>query len=321
MNHAYPAAGLHPSDTVGEVSRRRMGALWMMTLAFWGVNFGVATLANVLEDDPDLTLKLLMRSGLYLFGLALCFVLYRVQAVGGRSVFSRLGVLALAALPAAGMCAWGSLAIAQYVSAEIATVSEIIRTAARWLWFFVGWSAASLAVDYYFGAREVAGSSDQQAPPGQFRSRSNCGEATENLRLWIGFEVTSDVSCESRSAGRDFSKAFNHALETRPWRSSLTNVDVVLVVMNPDIVPPVAEAAILRPELNRFDCRVRLDFSQWIEGSRRTHIRLIKEAVSNALGQVPQGVIGRLDRKRFSLALENAAAVLTQDPPPGQTLD
>jgi hypothetical protein len=299
---------------------QRARALTTVTLAFWGTSFGVATLANVFGDVPNLALMLAARSGLYMFGLALCFLLYRVQEAAGRSVFSRIRALALVAPLAAGVCAWGSLAIAQYVGAEIATPAEITKTVARWLWFFVGWSAASLTIEYYFTAREFATASGSRVSAGHTHPEESVAdrrptalEVTPSLKLWIGLETTADISRACTAVALDFNEAFNAEMRARPWRSSLANFDVLLVIMNPEIAPPLAEGAILQRHLNRFECRVRVDFLTWTGGSRSARIGLIKRAIAIGLDQVAPDVIGPIERERFRDALESAVAVASSE--------
>lgn len=343
MDSRYSATYLFSGGTLGEPdrsSRQRIAALSIVTLAFWGMNFGVATLANVLGHSPNLALTLVMRLGLYLFGLVLCFVLYRVQEAQDQSLSSRVRALALFAPLAAGMCACGSLAIAQYVDAETATLPEVVKTVARWLWFFVGWSAASLAVRYYFDWRDGTRSTAEQASAANVHatplvessgrhsnaedyaedrdyaegagSSTSLAESAKGLNLWIGFEVTTDISRESRIAAHDFGEAFNAALRARPWRSSLTNVDVLLVIMNPEIAPPLTESVILSRQPDRVDCRVRLDFRRWIESNRGTRVRLIRDGVSNALAKIPADLVGPVEREILHFALESAATVTSR---------
>lgn len=312
MDRTLSAASVPESMLRGPVrsSHPRTRVLTIVTLAFWGLSFGVATLANAFGDLPNLASMLAARSGLYTFGLALCFVLYRVLEAAGPSVFSRIRALALVVPLAAGICTWGSLAISQYVGGEFATVAEIVRTFTRWLWFFVGWSAASLAVEYYFEMRAVAQSLGEWASREEHVKHgakpASIAESAKRPKLWIGFEVTSDISRASRGAAHDFCEAFNRALDARQWRSSLASFDVMLVIMNPQIAPPLAEGSVLRRELNRFECRVRLDSLRWVQGDRNARIGLVKEAVSIALDQVPSDAMSRSERATLDFALESA---------------
>jgi hypothetical protein len=151
---AIPAEDAAPSASG---SRHRFGAFAALTLVLWGINFGVTWLANVLSNAPNLTLLLGLRLGLDLLGLLLCFAMYQLQWALGRSFRARVTLIAILAPLAAALCAWGAHTLATYAAPGFEPrlpSAELVRLIARWSWFFLGWAGLSLALEYYFDARD-----------------------------------------------------------------------------------------------------------------------------------------------------------------------
>jgi len=137
--------------------RHRTRALLLLTLVLWSLNFAIGTLANALASPANLPLLIAARLGLDGLGLGLCVLLYAFRHAFGRSLASRVLLIAALAPLAAAICALGSVLI-QQLSAPLADIppssADLLRTFTRWAWFFLGWSGLSMALEYYFDARD-----------------------------------------------------------------------------------------------------------------------------------------------------------------------
>lgn len=153
------AIGLPAEDarSPSAMSRQRFIAFAALTLVLWGVNFGVTWLANALSKAPNLSLLLALRLGLDIGGLFLCFAMYRLQRALAHTFLARVALVAVLAPMAAALCAWGAHALTLYAEpgfrAHLGS-ADLVRLIARWSWFFLGWAGLSMALEYYFDARD-----------------------------------------------------------------------------------------------------------------------------------------------------------------------
>ena len=99
---------------------------------------------------------MLVRLGIDAFGLTLCLFIFAMRRALGSSPFARVCAAAVLAPIAAAICTTGSVLIEHLSSPNSfgPTAAELLRTFARWAWFFLGWAGLTMALEYSFEARK-----------------------------------------------------------------------------------------------------------------------------------------------------------------------
>ena len=154
---------IHVPDVVvhdgKEVARARARAAFWLTLIFWGVSFGLATLTIYLDGKPQWLSISLMRILPTLLGLGFCYVIHLLlRSKRLTTTKSRLIALALVAPVLAEIFAWANYFAAAAVdpSSNLNDLnwSAAIRTVLFWTWFFLAWAGLYLALMYGFDVSE-----------------------------------------------------------------------------------------------------------------------------------------------------------------------
>jgi signal transduction histidine kinase len=142
-----------------ELARARTRAAFWLTLIFWGVSFGLATLTIYLDGKPQWLAIALMRILPTLLGLGFCYLIHlllRSQRL--TTTKSRLIALALVAPVLAEIFAWANYFAAAAVDPSTnlndLNWSGAIRTVLFWTWFFLAWAGLYLALMYGFDVHE-----------------------------------------------------------------------------------------------------------------------------------------------------------------------
>ncbi|HYC95422.1 MAG TPA: histidine kinase [Sphingomicrobium sp.] len=142
-----------------ELARARTRAAVWLTLIFWGVSFGLATLTIYLDGKPQWLAMSLMRIPPALLGLGFCYLIHLLlRSKRLTTTKSRLIALALVAPVLAEIFAWANYfavaAVDPSASLEGLNWSAAIRTVLFWTWFFLAWAGLYLALMYGFDVNE-----------------------------------------------------------------------------------------------------------------------------------------------------------------------
>lgn len=142
-----------------ELARARTRAAFWLTLLFWGVSFGLATLTIYLDGKPQWLAISLMRIPPALLGLGFCYLIHLLLRNRRLTTTkSRLIALALVAPVLAEIFAWANYfagaAVDPSASLDELNWSGAIRTVLFWTWFFLAWSGLYLALMYGFDVHE-----------------------------------------------------------------------------------------------------------------------------------------------------------------------
>ena len=151
-----PEVVAHDPD---QVARARTRAAFWLTLVFWGVSFGLATLTIYLDGKPQWLAISLMRILPALLGLGFCYLIHLLlRSKRLTTTKSRLIALALVAPVLAEVFAWANYFAGAAVdpSANLNDLnwSGAIRTVLFWTWFFLAWAGLYLALMYGFDVHE-----------------------------------------------------------------------------------------------------------------------------------------------------------------------
>jgi hypothetical protein len=147
------------ADNPGWRASRSMGAILWLTLAYWGTNVAIFSIADALEGDERLLPMAAMRVSLAAFGIAMCFGLQLIlRRLERRALWKRVLTIVLLVPVIAEIYAWASYFGFSWITGEEIVWpvqwSSAIIVMARWSWFFIGWAGLSLAVEYAFAARD-----------------------------------------------------------------------------------------------------------------------------------------------------------------------
>ncbi len=154
---------IHVPDVVvhdgRELARARARAAFWLTLIFWGVSFGLATLTIYLDGKPQWLAVSLMRILPMLLGLGFCYLIHLLlRSKRLTTTKSRLIALALAAPVLAEIFAWANYfagaAVDPSANLNDFSLSTAIRTILFWTWFFLAWAGLYLALMYGFDVHE-----------------------------------------------------------------------------------------------------------------------------------------------------------------------
>lgn len=150
---------IHVPDVVAhdghELARARARAAFWLTLIFWTVSFGLATLTIYLDGKPQWLAMSLMRVPPALLGLGFCYLIHLLlRSKRLTTTKSRLIALALVAPVLAEIFAWANYfavaAVDPSASLNDLNWSGAIRTVLFWTWFFLAWAGLYLALMYGF---------------------------------------------------------------------------------------------------------------------------------------------------------------------------
>ena len=154
---------IHVPDLVAhdgrEVARARARAAFWLTLVFWVVSFGLATLTIYLDGKPQWLAISLMRVPPALLGLGFCYLIHLLLRNRRLTTTkSRLIALAVVAPVLAEIFAWANYFAVAAVDPS-ANLNDLnwagaIRTVLFWTWFFLAWSGLYLALMYGFDVHE-----------------------------------------------------------------------------------------------------------------------------------------------------------------------
>lgn len=161
-------------DPQGLARARAKAAFWL-TLAFWGVSFGLATLTVFLDGKPQWLAISLMRILPMLMGLGFCYLIHLLlRNKRLTTTKSRLIALALVAPVLAEVFAWANYFAGAAVdpSANLRDLnwSGAIRTILFWTWFFLAWAGLYLALMYGFDV------SEEQRRSAELRERAHVAQ-------------------------------------------------------------------------------------------------------------------------------------------------
>jgi two-component system LytT family sensor kinase len=154
---------IHVPDVVPhdgrELARARAKAAFWLTLVFWVVSFGLATLTIYLDGKPQWLAIMLVRIPPALLGLGFCYLIHLLLRNRRLTTTrSRLIALGLVAPVLAEIFAWANYfaiaAVDPSASLEGLNWSTSIRTILFWTWFFLAWSGLYLALMYGFDVHE-----------------------------------------------------------------------------------------------------------------------------------------------------------------------
>ena len=154
---------IHVPDVVvpdpAELARARAKAAFWLTLIFWVVSFGLATLTIYLDGKPQWVAMSLMRIPPAILGLWFCYLIHLLlRNKRLTTTKSRLIALALVAPVLAEIFAWANYFAVAWVDPS-ANLNDLnwagaIRTVLFWTWFFLAWSGLYLALMYGFDVHE-----------------------------------------------------------------------------------------------------------------------------------------------------------------------
>ena len=154
---------IHVPDVVEhdgrEIARARARAAFWLTLIFWAVSFGLATLTIYLDGKPQWLAMSLMRIPPALLGLGFCYLIHLLlRNKRLKTTKSRLIALALVAPVLAEIFAWANYfavaAVDPAASLNDLNWAAAIRTVLFWTWFFLAWAGLYLALMYGFDVHE-----------------------------------------------------------------------------------------------------------------------------------------------------------------------
>ncbi len=142
-----------------EVARARARAAFWLTLIFWGVSFGLATLTIYLDGNPQWLAISLMRILPAMLGLGFCYLIHLLLRNRRLTTTkSRMIALALVVPVLAEIFAWANYFAAAAVdpssNLDGLNWSAAIRTVLFWTWFFLAWAGLYLALMYGFDVNE-----------------------------------------------------------------------------------------------------------------------------------------------------------------------
>jgi two-component system LytT family sensor kinase len=142
-----------------ELGRARARAAFWLTLVFWSVSFGLATLTIYLDGKPQWLAISLVRIAPALLGLGFCYLIHLLLRNRRlKTTKSRLIALALVAPVLAEIFAWANYfavaAVDPSASLEGLNWAAAIRTVLFWTWFFLAWAGLYLALMYGFDVNE-----------------------------------------------------------------------------------------------------------------------------------------------------------------------
>ena len=142
-----------------ELARDRARAAFWLTLVFWSVSFGLATLTIYLDGKPQWLAISLMRILPTLLGLGFCYLIHLLlRSKQLTTTKSRLIALALVAPVLAEIFAWANYfagaAVDPSANLNDFNWSGAIRTVLFWTWFFLAWAGLYLALMYGFDVNE-----------------------------------------------------------------------------------------------------------------------------------------------------------------------
>jgi signal transduction histidine kinase len=154
---------IHVPDVVvhdrEELSRARARAALWLTLVFWSISYGLATLTLYLGGNPRWLAIAGMRVLPTLLGLGFCYLIHLLLRNRRLTTTkSRLIALALVAPILAEIFAWANYFAGAAVdpSANLNNFNwaDAIRTVLFWTWFFLAWAGCYLALMYGFDVHE-----------------------------------------------------------------------------------------------------------------------------------------------------------------------
>ena len=154
---------IHVPDVVAhdgqELARARVRAAFWLTLIFWGVSFGFATLTVYLDGKPQWLAIALVRVVPTLLGLGFCYLIHLLlRSRRLKTTKSRMIALALVAPILAETFAWANYFAVALVdptsNLDGLNWASAIRTILFWTWFFLAWSGLYLALMYGFDVTE-----------------------------------------------------------------------------------------------------------------------------------------------------------------------
>ena len=170
---------IHVPDVVphdpAELARGRARAAFWLTLVFWSVSFGLATLTIYLDGKPQWLAISLMRILPMMLGLWFCYLIHLLlRNKRLTTTKSRLIALAFAAPVLAEIFAWANYFAGAAVdpSANLRDLnwSGAIRTVLFWTWFFLAWAGLYLALMYGFDV------SEEQRRSAELRERAHVAQ-------------------------------------------------------------------------------------------------------------------------------------------------
>ncbi|HET9398495.1 MAG TPA: histidine kinase [Sphingomicrobium sp.] len=170
---------IHVPDVVrhdpAELARERTRAAIWLTLVFWAVSVGLATLSTFLSGNPHWLAVSGMRIFPTLLGLGFCYLIHLLlRSRRLTTTKSRLIALALVAPVLAEIFAWANYFAAAAVDPAMNlsrfSWSEAIRTILFWTWFFLAWAGCYLALTYGFDIR------DEQRRSAELRERAHIAQ-------------------------------------------------------------------------------------------------------------------------------------------------
>ena len=139
-------------------SQRSRAILWL-TLAFWISNYLILTLGIALEGKDDWLSVALVRAGLVILGLGLCYGLHlALEKLAGGSFRKRAIAAAISAPVIAELYAWASYfsfaAVDPQRLGQPIDWSQAIFAVGFWTWFFLAWAGLYLALQFSFDVKE-----------------------------------------------------------------------------------------------------------------------------------------------------------------------
>ena len=103
------------------------------------------------------------------------------------------------------------------------------------------------------------------------------------MKIWIGFEATSDVTESNGTEYAAFESALNNELTT--LENDYT-IHLILIIMNAEIAPPFPEGYIFRKTKKSYDCKLHVPFDKWMMDDGILRWNLLADAARKAISSI-----------------------------------
>jgi signal transduction histidine kinase len=148
-----------PQSRLDDLQKKRVRAVFWLTLIFWLSHLFSQTLAAALAEKPNILEIGAMRLATTFVGLLFCYLIHLLLRKPFLSTTKkRLIALAIVAPIFAEIFAWASFfaleAVDPTVTLKTFTWSGAVSTISFYTWFFLAWAGLYLALSYSFDVQE-----------------------------------------------------------------------------------------------------------------------------------------------------------------------
>ncbi len=130
-----------------------------------------------------------------------------------------------------------------------------------------------------------------------------------HLNFFITSETTSDVTHTELPVLLDFEDMLNRVASDLQM-AGVEQIGIVLVVMNPEVVPPFPPGFVFRRARKMLDIKPAVAFTKWKEANRNGRIGLLIDATVSTMSGRPKKAVSGQEISALEAALQRAYRAL-----------